>query len=252
MNAIGFTYLVKREIFRFTQKWHSMILSSVINSALFLIIFGLAVGNQLAVSGVDYAAFILSGLIINELITSPFHNASFSVFDGRFWGHINTRLAAPLSHNELMLSVCIGSITRGLIIAFAILLPFSFVINIPYTHPVLALGMAIITAFAAALGGTIIGLWADDFDSVGIIEPFVLMPLTFLGGVFYSIQTLPPVWQQVSLFNPFLYIVNSFRYTLIGVSDTDPWIGFAIVLVLAAILYLVVYNLYRTGWNLRD
>ncbi len=252
MNWTGFAYLIRREFMRFLEIVHTTILPSIISGALFILVFGIALARGGEIAGLPYSAFILPGILIMNLINAPLHNASFSVFEARWHGHIKERLAAPLMHKEHVLSVVIASVLRGFIVSGALLLLFAPFIEVAFAHPVFAFAVAVITAFAFGCAGVIIGLWANDWDGMFIMEPFILLPLTFLGGVFYSIRVLPEFWQKVSLFNPFLYIIDAFRYGLTGVNDTNPWIGLGLVCGLAVVLYGVAHHLYKTGWNLRD
>lgn len=253
MNTIAFWYLTKKEVHRFTSVWYSVLLPPIIYSLISLLVFGYVLGERLHQgTGTSYAEFILPGLLLMTVMASAMHNSSFSIFGERYFGNIREIVAAPLSNSEIILANCIGSICKSAIIFFGTYVPFLFLSPVPLHSIPATVVLTLLVTLAAALFGLIIGLFASEWDHLFVWEPFLIMPLTILGGAFYSISALPAEFQAISAWNPFFYIVNSYRYAMTGVSDTPVWIGWAISIALCLLLYGAVHSLFKKGHNIRD
>lgn len=239
---IAFSSILYREIRRFMRIWVQTLLPPAISMSLYFIIFGKLVGSQIqSVHGVSYMEYIVPGLIMMAVITNSYANVSSSFFSAKFQRHIEELLVAPVPDIILLLGYVLGGVARGLAVGIIVSLVAALFVDLNLEHPFLMLSVIVLTALVFSLGGFINALFAKKFDDVSIIPTFVLTPLTYLGGVFYSVQLLPSLWQQISLFNPILYMVNAFRYAFLGISD----IG-----VHHAILLLVALSLLLFGWAL--
>ncbi|MCR4369104.1 MAG: ABC transporter permease, partial [archaeon] len=230
-----------------------MIVQPLISAVLFLVIFGQFIGAGFEMGpGITFIAFIVPGITVLNMITSAYSNSAYSLFMMRFLNFIADILVAPISYAEMVLAFTIGSTLRGMFIATIILIVSSLFTPISIHDPLLFAYFLAGISFLFGSLGIIIGLWAKEFEQVELLTMFVLTPLTFLGGVFHSIQAMPPVLQLVSQFNPFFHIINGFRYSVIGISEGNLLV--AIIMVLFGCITLFALNLYlfKKGWHLRS
>lgn len=252
-NHFGAWTLFKREFLRFWRMSRQTILSPVITTLLYFLVFGYSLGGRLRdIDGVPYIDFLVPGLVMLGVISNAFMNSSFSLFISKIHGVLVDLLVSPLSYFQIMFGYVASSILRAMIIGGAIwgvaaLMGARAWFNIP-----LSLLMLVLTALVFALLGLIVAILAEDFDHINLVPSFLITPLTFLGGVFYSIKMLPSPWDTVSRFNPILYMVNGLRYAMTGHSDVPYWQGLVCLVALSFILGAIVLWLLRTGYKLRD
>jgi ABC-2 type transport system permease protein len=250
---IAFTTIVIKEMRRFLRIWVQTILPPMITTALYFVIFGKMIGSQLApIEGYNYMDYIVPGLIMMTIITNSYANVVSSFYGSKFQHHIEEMLVAPIPNSLIILGFVAGGVCRGLTVGVAVTLvsllfsPFSM-------HSLgVTLSVVLLTSVLFALAGLINGIFAKSFDDISIIPTFVLTPLTYLGGVFYSITMLPEFWQGISHLNPILYMVNAFRYGLLGVSDINLWLSYAIILGFIAALFSFSLYLLNKGHGIRN
>jgi ABC-2 type transport system permease protein len=246
--AAIFTYEMKR----FFRTIGQSLISPVISTVLYFVVFGAAIGSRIQqIDGVDYGAFIVPGLIMLSILTQSISNASFGIYFPRFSGTIYEFLSAPISAIEMVLGFVGAAAAKSLLIGLVILATSAFFIPLKIAHPFWMVAFLLLTAATFSLFGFIIGLWADGFEKLQIIPLLVITPLTFLGGSFYSINVLPPFWKTVSLFNPVVYLVSGFRWSFNEVADVH--IGVSVVMTLAffALCVLAVGWIFKTGYRLK-
>jgi ABC-2 type transport system permease protein len=251
-NWVGFATLVRREFKRTMMTINQVVWPPIITTLLFLFIFGVGLSSAMRqMGGVPYVQFLLPGLVMLNVIASSYDEAASSLFQQRFQLSIQELLIAPISDLELLLGYLTGSILRGVVIGALIMLIGLLVVHLePRNAPALAYFM-FFTALLFSSVGMIGALLAKTFDNLAIVTTFFITPLTYVGGVFSSIQALPPLVRQVSLFNPMLYMVDGLRFGYIGHSDISPWIDAAVVTTLALIAFVVAYLMVKKGVNLR-
>lgn len=250
---IAFYSILYREIRRFMRIWVQTLLPPAISMSLYFIIFGKLVGSQIqSIHGVSYMEYIVPGLIMMAVITNAYANVSSSFFSAKFQRHIEELLVAPVPDLVLLLGYVLGGVARGLAVGIIVSLVAAGFVDLQIEHPWLMLSVILLTALVFSLGGFINALFAKKFDDVSIIPTFVLTPLTYLGGVFYSMQLLPEFWQNVSLFNPILYMVNAFRYAFLGITDIEVFQALLILSLLALALFIWALALLKQGNGLRS
>lgn len=229
------------------------IVSPVISTSLYFVVFGSAIGSRITeIDGVSYGAFIVPGLIMLTLLTQSVMNASFGIYFPRFVGTIYELLSAPISFFEIVLGYVGAAATKSIILGVIILATAGFFVPLEIQHPVWMVTFLVLTAVTFSLLGFIIGIWADGFEKLQIIPLLVITPLTFLGGSFYSINVLPPVWQTISLFNPVVYLVSGFRWSFYGISDVPIGISAAATAAFLGICLVVIWWIFRTGYRLKN
>lgn len=229
------------------------IVSPVLSTSLYFVVFGAAIGSRITeIDGVSYGAFIVPGLIMLTLLTQSVMNASFGIYFPRFTGTIYELLSAPVSFYEILLGYVGAAATKSIILGLIILATSFFFVPIRVEHPVWMVMFLILTAVSFSLLGFIIGIWAEGFEKLQIIPLLVITPLTFLGGSFYSINVLPPVWQTVTLFNPVVYLVSGFRWSFFGTSDVGVELSLAMTLLFLGICLATVWWIFRTGYKLKN
>lgn len=220
--SVGFRTLVVKEVRRFMGFWPETLLLPIITNSLFFIIFGHLMGQRIGqMDGVNYVQFIAPGLIMMSVITNSYANVAFSFFTSKFFRSIEDILISPIPNWLVLSGYIVGGIVRGLVVAVAVLLTSLFFTGLMVHHLLLMIVVVILTSALFSLAGFFNGLFAKKFDDMGIVPTFVLTPLTYLGGVFFSIQMLPSIWKTIALFNPILYCINLFRYSMLGVSDVN-------------------------------
>lgn len=234
---VAFTTIVVREILRFSRIWVQTILPPAITTALYFIIFGTLIGDRIGeMDGYRYKDFIVPGLILMAVITHSYANVVSSFYHSKYQHHVEELLVSPVPNWIILLGYVTGGVARGLVVGVVVTLVSFFFTDLHIVNYPLTLLVVILTSILFATGGFINAIFANSFDDISVIPVFVLTPLTYLGGVFYSIDLLPQFWQDVSLANPVLYMINAFRYGMLGVSDIQP--GVALVLIAGFVLLL--------------
>lgn len=244
--------LLKKELIRFWRVVFQTVAAPVITSVLYLLIFSHVLDTRLEVyEGVSYSAFLIPGLIMMTLLQNAFANSSSSLIQSKVMGNIVFILLTPLTYLQLFFAFLIAATLRGLFVGVAIYLIAILYIELPLNHPWIIISFAILGGGLLGTFGIIAGIWADRFDQMAAFQNFVIMPLSFLSGVFYSIHSLPQVWQKVSQFNPFFYMIDGFRYGFFGQSDVSPYFSLMIVSLFFVILASLTIYLLKIGYKLR-
>ena len=241
-----------RELMRFLRTAFQSVIAPVLTTSLYFIVFGAAIGSEMPdLDGVDYGAFIIPGLLMLTLLGETTNNSSFGIYMPRFTGTIYELLSAPVGVAETLIGFVGAAATKSLVLAGIILLTARFFVDYTIVHPFLAVLFIILVAASFSLFGFILGIWADNFEKLGIIPLLFLTPLTFLGGTFYSIDMLPKPWDTIALANPIVYLVSGLRWTFYGTSDVNIWVSFGITLAFLAACIATITFIFRTGWRLR-
>src|SRR3989344_4083073 len=253
MNYIGLKTFTFREIERFLRTSVQTILSPLISAALYILIFGVVVGARIdLIAGVKYIDFVLPGIVMLNLINSSFSQTAFSLYFQRFARHIEEVLTAPISYLEMIVGYVVGAVARSVVVGIGIYILAVFFSAATISHFWLFLFYAISVSVIFALLGLLIRHWSDSFEQLSLLNTFLITPLTFLGGVFNSIYMLPEGMQIYVRLNPFFYFVDGFRYSMIGVSESNIWIGIAIILGLILFFGSIVWYLFKIGWRIRN
>ena len=242
--------------FEMARTWRTLmqsIISPVISTSLYFVVFGAAIGSRIqTVGGIPYGAFIVPGLIMLSLLTQSISNASFGIYFPKFTGTIYELLSAPVSFVEIVIAYVGAAASKSIILGLIILATAALFVPLHIDHPVVMLVFLVLTAVTFSLVGFIIGIWADGFEKLQVIPLLIVTPLTFLGGSFYSISMLPPFWQKVALFNPVVYLVSGFRWSFYGTADVGVALSIAMTLVFLAISMAVVAWIFKTGYRLKN
>ena len=250
-RAIGAIYYF--EMARAFRTLFQSIVSPVISTTLYFVVFGAAIGTRITeIDGISYGAFIVPGLIMLSLLTQSIANASFGIYFPRFIGTIYELLSAPVSYLEIVIGYVGAAATKSLILGVIILVTASFFVPVVVMHPFWMLLFLVLTAVTFCLFGFIIGIWADGFEKLQIIPLLIITPLTFLGGTFYSIDVLPPFWRTVTLFNPIVYLVSGFRWSFYESADVGVEVSLAMTLAFLALCVVVIWWIFRTGYRLKN
>ena len=251
LRAIGAIY--KFEMARAGRTIFQSIVSPVISTSLYFVVFGAAIGARISeIDGVSYGAFIVPGLIMLSLLTQSIANASFGIYFPRFTGTIFEILSAPISYIEIVIGYVGAAATKSIILGLIILATAGIFVPLRIEHPVWMMGFLILTSITFSLFGFIIGVWADGFEKLQIIPLLIITPLTFLGGSFYSIDVLPPLWRAISLFNPVVYLVSGFRWSFYESADVGVELSLAMTVGFLIICLLVVGWIFKTGYRLKN
>jgi ABC-2 type transport system permease protein len=244
--------LFKKEMLRFWRVSFQTVAAPVMTALLYLLIFSHVLGERVEVyPGVAYTAFLIPGLMMMSVLQNAFANSSSSLIQSKVMGSIIFVLLTPLSYLEFFLAFLAASIIRGLVVGFSIYLVAICFIDLPLVHPWFILAFALFGSGMLGAFGIIAGLWAEKFDQMAAFQNFVIMPLSFLSGVFYSIHSLPPFWQQVSHLNPFFYMIDGFRYGFFGQGDISAWFSLSVVVGSFVVLSLVTIGMLKAGYKLR-
>jgi len=246
-----------RAIYRFemARTWRTItqsIISPVLSTALYFVVFGSAIGSRIQQIGdITYGAFIVPGLIMLSVLTQSTANASFGIYFPKFVGTIYELLSAPISFIEIVLGYVGAAATKSIILGLIILATAGFFVPLRIAHPVWMLGFLVLTAVTFSLFGFIIGIWADGFEKLQLIPMLIVMPLTFLGGPFYSISMLPPVWQKLSMLNPSVYLISGFRWSFFDTAELHVGLSFSMTLVFFLLSLSIATWILKSGWRLK-
>lgn len=251
LHAIRAIYL-----FELARTWRTLLQSiatPVISTSLYFVVFGSAIGSRMeAMHGISYGAFIIPGLIMMALLTESISNASFGIYMPRYSGTIYEVLSAPVSYLEIVIGYVGAAATKSIILGIVILLTARLFVDYEIAHPFVMALFLLLTAVTFCLFGFIIGIWADGWEKLQIVPSLIVMPLAFLGGSFYSIEMLPPFWQNVTLFNPVVYLISGFRWSFYGVSDVNVGISLAMTLGFLALCLVLIGWIFKTGYRLKN
>jgi len=248
----GFHTLLYKELLRFWKVSFQTIAAPILTALLYLLIFSHALESRTQVyPGVSYQAFLVPGLAMMSLLQNAFANSSSSLIQSKITGNLVFVLLTPLSPVEMFLAYVLAALVRGLAVGLGVLLVTLLLADVPIQQPLWVLAFAVLGGGILGAMGIIAGIWADKFDQLAAFQNFVIIPLTFLAGVFYSVHSLPPFWQQVSHLNPFFYMVDGFRYGFLGVGDVPPWISLGVVTACLLVLGALCLRLLSTGYKLR-
>ncbi len=241
--------------FEMNRTWRTLlqsIVSPVISTSLYFVVFGAAIGSRMtSMNGVSYGAFIVPGLVMLSLLTQSIANASFGIYFPKFVGTIYEILSAPISAFEIVLGYVGAAASKSIILGLIILATARLFVPIGVAHPTWMLGFLVLTAVTFSLFGFVIGIWADSFEKLNLVPLLIVTPLTFLGGSFYSIDMLPPFWRTVTLFNPVVYLVSGFRWSFFGVSDINPGVSLGMTFLFMAACLLCILWIFRSGYRLK-
>ena len=253
MNWTACYALFRKERARFLKVWLQTVLAPVITSLMYLVVFGHVLEGRVEVfDGVSYVAFLIPGLLMMSVIQNAFANSSSSLIQSKVMGSIIFILLPPFSALELFIAYISAAVARGLMVGIGVFLLAFFYVKVPIENIFIVIGFAFLGSYIMASLGLIAGMWAEKFDQIAAFQSFIIMPMTFLSGVFYSINSLPPLWSTVSKFNPFLYMIDGFRYGFFGQSDQPVELSFLVMLAAAVLLTIVCVTLLKRGYKLRD
>jgi ABC-2 type transport system permease protein len=248
----GWQALFYKEVLRFWKVSFQTIAAPVLTAVLYLMIFGHVMANRVQVyDQVGYTAFILPGLVMMSLLQNSFANSSSSLVQSKIMGNLVFILLTPLSHWSWFFAYVLSAMVRGIAVGLGVLLVTAWFVPLSFVYPVWIFVFALLGAAMLGTLGLIAGLWAEKFDQMAAFQNFVIVPMTFLSGVFYSIHTLPPLWQLASHFNPFFYMIDGFRYGFFGVSDVSPWLSLSLVGGALVLVSALALTLLKTGYKIR-
>ena len=252
MNVHAIRAIYRFEMARTFRTLTQSIASPVLSTSLYFVVFGAAIGSRMgAIDGVSYGAFIIPGLIMLSLLNESISNASFGIYMPKWAGTIFELLSAPVSYVEVVIGYVGAAATKSVLLGVLILLTARLFVPYEIAHPLWMLCFLVLTAVTFSLFGFIIGLWADDFQKLQVIPLMIVTPLTFLGGAFYSIDMLPPLWQKITLFNPVVYLISGFRWSFYGISDVNVVVSAGMTLGFLLLCLAAVWWIFRTGYKLK-
>jgi len=253
VNWISFKTIIRKEVIRFLRIWPQTLLPSAITMTLYFIIFGNFIGSQIGeIQGFTYMQFIVPGLIMMAMITNSYSNVTSSFFGAKFQRNIEELLVSPTRPMTIILGFVLAGVLRGFLVGIVVLIVASFFTDLVVQNALLLIGFAFVTCFLFSTIGLLNGMFAKKFDDVSIVPTFILTPLIYLGGVFYSIAALPEIWQNVSRLNPILYMINGFRYSFIGISDINVLYAFSASVIFSVVLLIVTHSLLKKGVGLKN
>jgi ABC-2 type transport system permease protein len=253
MNAYAIRAIYKFELARWFRTLVQSLLSPVISTSLYFVVFGAAIGSRMAeIEGVSYGAFIVPGLIMLSVLTESISNASFGIYMPKYAGTIYEVLSAPISFIEIVIGYVGAAATKSLMLGLVILATARLFVPFEIAHPFWMIGFLVLTSLTFSLFGFIIGIWATGWEKLQIVPIMIITPLTFLGGSFYSISMLPPIWQKITLFNPVVYLINGFRWSFYGISDVSIGASLGATLGIMALCLAVIGWIFKTGYRLKN
>src|SRR6187200_1301744 len=243
-------------LFEMARTWRTLlqsIVSPVVSTSLYFVVFGAAIGSRITeVQGVSYGTFIVPGLVMLSVLTQSIANASFGIYFPKFVGTIYELLSAPVSYVEIVLGYVGAAATKSIILGLIILATAALFVPLEIAHPFWMLTFLVLTAVSFSLFGFLIGIWADGFEKLQVIPLLVITPLTFLGGTFYSLSVLPPIWQTITLFNPLVYLISGFRWSFYGIADVSFELSLGVTLLFLALCLTAVWWIIKTGYRLKN
>jgi ABC-2 type transport system permease protein len=252
VNGVALVTLVRKEVRRVMRIWVQTIVPPAITMTLYFVIFGSLIGHRIGeMSGFPYTTFIAPGLIMMAVITNSFGNVASSFFSGKIQLHLEELLVSPMSFATIVIGFVTGGVVRGLLVGSMVTTVALFFTELHVVHPFITLSVIVLTAMTFSLAGLINAIFAKNFDDISIVPTFVLTPLTYLGGVFFSISLLAPFWHKVALMNPILYMINAFRFGMLGISDIPIGYAYAMIVLLLAVLFGLALTLLRIGTGVR-
>ncbi len=252
MNWTAIAAIYRFEMSRTFRTILQSIVSPVVSTSLYFVVFGTAIGSRIeTVEGVEYGAFIVPGLIMLTVLMQAVSNASFGIYFPKFIGTIYELLSAPVNFIEVVIGYVGAAATKALMIGLIIYVTANLFVNLPVAHPFAMLGFLVLTCVSFSLFGFIIGIWAKNFEQLQLVPLLIVTPLVFLGGSFYSLSMLPPVWQTVTLFNPVAYLISGFRWAFFDTADIALEASFTAIAGFMALCLLVIWRIFMTGWRLR-
>ncbi|WP_458789684.1 ABC transporter permease [Yoonia sp. MH D7] len=253
MNFTAVASIYQFEMARFFRTVAQSIVSPVLSTSLYFVVFGTAIGSRIeSIEGVSYGAFIVPGLIMLSVMTQATSNASFGIYFPKFTGTIYELLSAPVNFLEITLGYVGAAATKALFIGVIILITSFFFVDISIAHPFWMVGFLILTCISFSLLGFIIGIWAGNFEQLQLIPLLIITPLVFLGGSFYSITMLPPVWQSITMFNPVVYLISGFRWAFLDTADVPVGISLFAIALFTGACVMAIWWIFRTGWRIRQ
>ena len=253
LNLVAFKTIVRKEFIRVLRIWVQTIVPPAIMMTLYFIIFGNLIGRRIGtMDGYDYMQYIAPGLIMMSVITNSYGNVVSSFFGAKFGGHVEEMLISPMSNATIIMGHVAGGVLRGMLVGALVTMVALFFTRLEVQHPFITISIVLLSSIVFALAGFINAVFAKKFDDISIVPTFVLTPLTYLGGVFYSISLLPDFWQKVSMANPILYMVNAFRYGILGTSDIGIGTAYVLLLFFAVLLFTVCMHLMKRGTGIRE
>lgn len=253
MNWTAIAAIYRFEMARFFRTLLQSFLSPVLSTSLYFVVFGAAIGSRIdQVEGVSYGAFIVPGLIMLSVMTQAISNASFGIYFPKFIGTIYELLSAPVNFLEIVIGYVGAAATKALFIGVIILATAALFVDLQIQHPLAMIAFMILTCVSFALFGFIIGIWAQNFEQLQLIPLLVVTPLVFLGGSFYSISMLPPIWQTITLFNPVVYLISGFRWAFFGMADVPIGLSLLAIAGFTALCLFAVWWIFKTGWRIRQ
>jgi ABC-2 type transport system permease protein len=252
MNFYAIRAIYKFEMARTLRTILQSIVSPVISTSLYFVVFGAAIGSRIPnIDGISYGAFIVPGLIMLSLLTQSITNAAFGIFFPKFTGTIYEVLSAPVSYIEIVLGYVGAAATKSVVLGLIILGTASLFVPLEIAHPFWMLSFLLLTAITFSLFGFVLGIWADGFEKLQLVPFLIVTPLIFLGGSFYSVDMLPPLWQTVTLFNPVVYLISAFRWSFYGVADVSVALSVSMTVLFLAICLTAVWWIFKTGYRLK-
>ena len=253
LNLVALQTIVRKEVVRVLRIWIQTIVPPAITMTLYFIIFGNLIGRRIGtMDGFDYMEYIAPGLIMMSVITNSYGNVVSSFFGAKFSGHIEEMLISPMSNATIVIGHVAGGVLRGMLVGTLVTIIALFFTNLDVQYPLITISVVFLSSVVFALAGFINAVFARKFDDISIVPTFVLTPLTYLGGVFYSISLLPEPWKTISLANPILYMVNAFRFGILGTSDIDIGTAYALLIFFSVLLFTVCLQLMRRGVGIRE
>jgi ABC-2 type transport system permease protein len=253
MNLYAIKAIYKFEMSRTMRTLFQSVVSPVISTSLYFVVFGSAIGSRISeIEGISYGSFIVPGLIMLSLITQSLANASFGIYFPKFTGTIYELLSAPVSFIEIIMGYVGASATKSILLGLIILATAELFVPIRIAHPYWMMLFLVLTALTFSLFGFIIGIWADNFEKLQIIPLLIVTPLVFLGGSFYSISMLPPLWQKINLFNPVLYLISGFRWSFYEISDVSITLSLSMIMIFLGLCLATVWWIFKTGYQVKQ
>jgi len=253
MNLQAIRAIYRAEMARTRRTLMQSIIAPVISTSLYFVVFGSAIGSRISgVNGIGYGSFIVPGLVMLSLLSQSISNASFGIYFPRFTGTIYEVLSAPVSYWEIVIAYVGAAASKSMLLGLIILATAGLFVPLHILHPFWMVLFLVLTSITFSLFGFVIGIWADSFEKLQLVPLLIITPLTFLGGSFYSVDMLPPVWRVVTLFNPIVYLISGFRWSFYGLADVHVWISLAATSLFLAILLAIVAWMFRTGYKLKN